>query len=73
MAQSWLVLLEEEWAFSQLWIVLALVLVAVSSAQGVSSGPRASGSRAWPTSAALRIPGFAVAGVGLCGWLGWTC
>lgn len=35
----WLVLLEEDWAFSQLWIWLALVLVAVSTVQGIYSGP----------------------------------
>ena len=35
----WLVILEEDWAFSQLWIWLALVLVAVSAVQGIYSGP----------------------------------
>jgi uncharacterized membrane protein len=35
----WLVILEEEWAFSQLWIWLSLVLVAVSMVEGISSGP----------------------------------
>jgi uncharacterized membrane protein len=34
----WLVLLEEWAAFSQLWIWLSLVLVAVSTAQGIYSG-----------------------------------
>ncbi|MBI4261026.1 MAG: DUF2269 family protein [Actinobacteria bacterium] len=31
----WLVLLEDEWAFSQLWIVLALVLVGMSMVLGM--------------------------------------
>jgi uncharacterized membrane protein len=34
----WLVLLEEWAAFSQLWIWLSLVLVAISTAQGIFSG-----------------------------------
>lgn len=37
----WLVLLEEEWAFSQLWIVLAVVLVGVSTIDGIYSGSEA--------------------------------
>ncbi len=38
-AGIWLVFVEEGLAFSQLWIVLSLVLVAVSSIQGIYSGP----------------------------------
>lgn len=38
-AGIWLVFVEEGMAFSQLWIVLSLVLVAVSTVQGIYSGP----------------------------------
>lgn len=36
----WLVVLEEDIAFSQLWIWLSLVLVVVSAAPGLYSGPK---------------------------------
>jgi len=38
-AGIWLVFVEEGMAFSQVWIWLALALVAVSSVQGIYSGP----------------------------------
>jgi len=38
-AGIWLVFVEEGLAFSQLWLWLSLVLVAVSSIQGIYSGP----------------------------------
>jgi uncharacterized membrane protein len=38
-AGIWLVFVEEGMAFSQLWLVLTLILVGVSMVQGISSGP----------------------------------
>ena len=38
-AGIWLVFVEEDLAFSQLWLVLSLVLVAVSMVEGIWSGP----------------------------------
>lgn len=38
-AGIWLVFLEEDLTFSQLWLVLSLVLVGVSMVEGIWSGP----------------------------------
>jgi hypothetical protein len=56
----WLVLLVEWAGFSQLWIWLSLALVAVSMAQASTPGLRASGCRAWPTSAGPRTVRFGI-------------
>jgi hypothetical protein len=59
----WLVLVEsDEWAFSQVWIWLALVLAAVSTALGIYSGAEGGRvSRTWPTRAGPRMVWLGVA------------
>lgn len=68
----WLVVLEEDISFSQLWIWLALVLVVASALPGVYSGPEKRGSRAWLRSDEATTARSDVAWVGFSGWLAWT-